>query len=268
MAGLLPASCQPSLFSIKHTRHVQGMRHCTMCPLQNNASSGPSHATGPPKTCDVATLVTHYMQSAFQSSMEPLSVRFMSPPGSLVDNFSVGFIMGFSRALAALILLEICTGLEESEKLEMGSVIDSMRFIWCTFDAGANVIDTIEKSIMVKMRASDRQRPDVLQLSHAFTLAAEMQQASGVPGTREELLARAMTDYNKKQDVASCRLEGDERAAVKFVTIVAPNLAPLLRECWNAYKVRESAVTANFLAAPWLAQMPASALACLAAEVS
>ena len=268
MAGLLPASCQPSLFCIKHTRHVQGMRHCTMCPLQNNASSGPSHATGPPKPCDVATLVTHYMQSAFQSSMEPLSVRFMSPPGSLVDNFSVGFIMGFSRALAALILLEICTGLEESEKLEMGSVIDSMRFIWCTFDAGANVIETIEKSIMVKMRASDRQRPDVLQLSRAFTLAAEMQQASGVPGTREELLARAMTDYNKKQDVASCRLEGDERAAVKFVTIVAPNLAPLLRECWNAYKVRESAVTANFLAAPWLAQMPASALACLAAEVS
>ena len=221
-----------------------------------------SHAAGPPKTVDVATLVTHYMQSTCQSQMEPLSVRFTTAAGSLVESFSVGFVMGFSRALAALLLLEICTVLEASEVSEMSKVIDSLRFLWCTWDPSANVIDTIEKSIMVKMRASDRQRPDVLQLSRAFTMAAEMQQAAGTPGSRAELLTRAMADYNKRQDVASCRLEGDERAAVKFLTLTAPSLAPMLRTCWNEFKVRESAVTSNMLAAAWLTQMPAGAPAC------
>ena len=204
----------------------------------------------------MATLVAHYMQSTCQTNMEALTVRFLNSPGNVIDPWSVGFIMGFSRALAALLLLEIVTGLEESEKTAFHEVLFSMKYIWCTFNPCANVIETIEKRIVVKMRASDRQRPDILQLRRAFTVAADMQMASGEKGTRAELLAKAMLDYNKRQDVAGCRLEGDERAGVKFLTSIAPSLAPLLRECWNEFKVRESAVTANMLAAPWLVQMP------------
>jgi hypothetical protein len=213
-------------------------------------------APGAPKTCDVETLAKHFLKDTFESAKEPLTVRFNGPPNSLIEPFSVGYVLGFSRALAALLILEIMCRMSWSveELQEMSPVIRSLQYVWCVYDPAMDTFREVEETILAKMRGSEHQRPDLLQLAHAFSFAAEMKVSQGKQRTREALLNAVMAEYNRSQPVGNCRLEGDERTGVKFLAVIAPEVCPYLREVWNEHRVRESPVTVHMLAAPWLMQ--------------
>lgn len=105
------------------------------------------------------------------------------------------------------------------------------------------------------MRGSERQRPDVVQLAKAFGRAADTKLATGLQMTRIEAIHSVMLDYNKLQKVANCKVEGDERTAVKFLAQY-PEVWPILRNVWNDFRVRESPITASILAAPFVTAAP------------
>ena len=174
----------------------------------------------------------------------------------MIEPFSVSYVLGFARALAALLILEImCRSVWSPEELlELTPVICSLQFVWCVYDPAMDTLKEVERTILAKMRGSERQRPDLLQLAHAFSFAAEMKVSQGRKGTREDMLNAVMAEYYKYQAVANCRLEGDERTGVKFLAVIAPEVCPYLREVWNEHRVRESPVTVHMLAAPWLMQ--------------
>lgn len=114
----------------------------------------------------------------------------------------------------------------------------------------------IRRSINAKMRGSERQRPDVLQMAKAFGQAADVQIRQGSHSSKADIIAKAMVNYNKHQKVANCKIEGDERAAVRFLAQASDQVWQVLRAIWNDFRVRESPVTANLLAAPYLLGPP------------
>ena len=74
---------------------------------------------------------------------------------------------------------------------------------------------------------------------------------------KNDIIAKLMLEYNKSQRVNNCKIEGDKRAAVKFLAQY-PEVWAILRSVWNDFRVRESPVTAAILAAPYLTTPPAS----------
>ena len=196
----------------------------------------------------------HFLNDTFESAKEPIVVRFTDGPRTFIQPFSVCYILGFSRALTALLLLEMMCRMafELQELQELVPLISSLQYVWCVYDPATDAIKEVENSILAKMRGSERQRPDLLQLAQAFSLAADLKVSQGKKSTREETLNAVMAEYNKKQAVANCRLEGDERTGVKFLVLSAPDVCRYLREVWNEFRVRESPITVHMLAASYL----------------
>jgi hypothetical protein len=201
------------------------------------------------------------MKDSFQSFKEPLEVRFPNNDGTpTIEPFSVGFVLGSSRAMAALIILEICVTLPlaPEDVSEVSKELASLRYIFCNYEPCGGVEDEVERAVLSKMRASERQRPDVLQLARAFGRVADAAMAGGTPGSKAELVTAQILSYNRKQVVANCRVEGEERASVKFLCQQNDEFCFALRTVWNEYRVRESPITAALLASTWLTQVPST----------
>ena len=209
---------------------------------------------GSPKTCDVVSLAQHFLHDGWQSEKEPLDVRFISPAGSAISSFSVGYVLGFSRSMAALCILETCVRLPLSNEdaLQVSKELLSLRAICATYGGPADLGSTVMRTIAVKMRGSERQRPDALQLAEAFTKAAEARVAAGAAKSKAELVDEAMQLYNSTQIVSNCKVDGDEKQSVRFMIACPPSAWATVRGIWNDFRVRESPLTANLLAAPWL----------------
>ena len=77
-------------------------------------------------------------------------------------------------------------------------------------------------------------------------------------GSREKLLGEIITQYNSKV-MGTTRIDGDERAAVKFLALASPQLNAILRECYNEFKVRESPVPTILLASKFIHSFPEGA---------
>ena len=53
-------------------------------------------------------------------------------------------------------------------------------------------------------------------------------------GGKEKLLNDTITQYNSKV-MGATRIDGDERAAVKFLTLGRHQLRDIIRECYNEF---------------------------------
>ena len=78
-------------------------------------------------------------------------MRFNGQPNSLIEPFSVGYVLGFSRALAALLILEIMCRMSWSveELQEMSPVIGSLQYVWCVYDPAMDTLKEVEKTKMI-----------------------------------------------------------------------------------------------------------------------
>jgi len=205
------------------------------------------------------TLAVHYLTTGCDSQSEPLTVRFPGTnPGTLVADFSVGYVLGFSRALAALCIIECMVHLQwtAEEMVEVSKLLSTLQYMYCNYTPEQNALTLVEKTISLKMRGSERQRPDVVQLARVFSYAAQVKVSQGQVGTPAEVLNNVMSEYNKSQTVANCRLEGQERAVVKFLCLTAPGLKDILRHCWNEFRVRESPCTVSILSQQFVTAAP------------
>ena len=209
---------------------------------------------GSPKTCDVVTLAQHFLHDGWQSAKEPVDVRFTEPAGSGISPFSVGYVLGFSRSMAALCILETCVRIPLSieEMAQVSKELLSLRAISATYTPLADLGTAVIRTIAVKMRGSERQRPDPLQLAEAFLKAVEARIAAGATKPKAQLIDEVMQQYNSTQVVTNCRVDGDEKQAVRFMIGCPPSAWATVRGIWNDFRVRESPLTANILASPWL----------------
>jgi hypothetical protein len=78
----------------------------------------------------------HFLQDGWESYKEPLDCRFEQQPNEYIAAFGVGYVMGFSRALAGLTLVEaaISLRLDASEVSLVSQELASLQLVWCTYD--------------------------------------------------------------------------------------------------------------------------------------
>lgn len=119
--------------------------------------------TGPAKTCDVADKIGHYLSDGFQSDKEPLDLRFIMPTtkaGTALEPFATKFVLGASRALAAIIIGEavVSTGVNISDLSPTEkSALATMCFVACTYSPctpEGGVQELVTRSVMAKMRGA------------------------------------------------------------------------------------------------------------------
>jgi hypothetical protein len=112
-------------------------------------------------------------------------VMFTAQPGTFIEIFSVGYVLGSSRSLSALLLLDAAIQAAQDGKVldaKAQELLVSCHYVWCTYDPLDSVDSQVHRSVMNKMRGSERQRPDVVQLAKAFNRAVEAKVAEGVAG--------------------------------------------------------------------------------------
>lgn len=74
-------------------------------------------------------------------------------------------------------------------------------------------------------------------------------------GGKEKLLNDTITQYNNKV-MGATRIDGDERAAVKFLTLGSQQLRDIIRECYNEFKVAQSPLPTTLLASKFIHAPP------------
>jgi len=74
----------------------------------HSSSCATERPAGEPKTCDVSDKIAHYIDRGFDSDSQALEIRFLGEQaaGMAILPFSIGYILGSSRSMAAVVLLE------------------------------------------------------------------------------------------------------------------------------------------------------------------
>ena len=179
-------------------------------------------------------------------------------PGTRIANWSVGVVLGASRALAAVVILDAVIELQLGDALlkttEGKRLLQSLKYVHATYTPAENKQELAVRSILAKMHGLERQRPDVLQLVRTFEAMAAAMRASETQSS-EDLLNEAVKLYNSSAQVASIRVMGNEGVAVKFVAGQSPEFREELAKCWRRVKAKDGPVTVSLLAQPWLRQV-------------
>lgn len=129
------------------------MNHCQLRVRSQQAVSA-----GPTKTVDILDKLEHFLQDGFNSDREPLDLRFLLPSvpgGTQLEPFSVKFVLGASRALAALIIAEIVVSMgvspadfEEDDRL----ILEWLCYITCTYEpCSKGVSELVARAVKSKM---------------------------------------------------------------------------------------------------------------------
>lgn len=178
-------------------------------------------------------------------------------PGERVTDWSVGLSVGFATCQAALLF-----AIGVMEKIaDVPAFADVMDVLWpklvrvlrlrYMYQPVSNIAELVNRSIGAKMAASERQRPNVIQLSTAFgrvsgTLAGASRKS------KPELLNDCITNYNRHQSVSGCKISSDERLAIKLLGSMEPAFLKVLRKQWSRFRVADSAVPMSLLASKFL----------------
>ena len=186
----------------------------------------------------------------------PAAVQVM-PPGTNVDAFSCGFVLGVSRSLACIVCLEALISLSipvaDMLATERGSrLLSSFKYIHVTYTPVDGAAQLGFRVVLSKMRGSERQRPDPLQLARVFSETARLEQSANPNMAWDEAVTASILKYNKSTSVRSASVESDERLAVRLVMSQTAGFQAALERCWKDVKVREGPVTVTLLAKSFL----------------
>ena len=223
---------------------------------------------GRPKTCDITDKIGHYLKDGFQHEVEPVVVRFFCPDaaaGSRIGDFGVNFIKGASKNAAALLVAEMAmiSGVSKEQWDDKSRhCLESLVLITARYTGEASISELVNNVTLLKQRASETQRMDVIQLINVFGVSAE-QLAKENPNSGKdfrELIIESINNFNRTTSVRNCKVEGNERQAVANLYSWGPESRKLVRMCWNEFKVKESPITVQLLATNFMQKKPPSAM--------
>ena len=170
-------------------------------------------------------------------------------------------MIGHTRSLAAILIIDALLQLhlpaDAIQGTEQGCrLLQSLKYIYATYVPITSTKDLGVQALLAKFRGSERQAPDVLQLCETFKLMADEEAVhkgvKGVSGEGDKLIDWAITSYNTSTSNNSIKVHGVAKTAVKTVLIQSPGFIETVRKAWMMTKVRESAITVDVLASPFL----------------
>ena len=125
-------------------------------------------------------IMSDFMSKPYNSIEDPLDLWYHQlQPNTLVKPFTVGYSVGFGKAVAAMTILTAVVDLRHRQNLsdvELDMFKDHLAaLMWmkAMTDPGDDIEDQVSKSISKKFRVTDRPRPHVIQLMTAFQRAIQ-----------------------------------------------------------------------------------------------
>ena len=108
-----------------------------------------------------------YAEKSIQSIRCPISIQFGGHHGAIAP-FSIKHQVGFTRSLAAKMVLEFWGDLSRDQQVALAEVFKSCLMIKGAWESAANAESEFFSSVRGKFQLAESTRPDVIQLYHGW----------------------------------------------------------------------------------------------------
>jgi hypothetical protein len=123
------------------------------------------------------------------------------------------------------------------------------------FQAYTDKASILKKSMLTKMVAASRSRPDVLQLYHVFSQLVDAKVATGNRKPRRRLLQEELMAMKKMTKVASGKTTTTEDKIILWLSTQPATVLEKLRTIWSEERAQHSAVPYEILESSYLDPM-------------
>ena len=196
---------------------------------------------GKSKSVHILDTVENFLDNPYSSERSPLDVR---PPlggaTATIAPYSVVHSIGFSKSLACkLIILAVEEMMRKGTMItdEVSSVQSFLKplfYVKAVWKGSDGIADDMYHSISGKMMEAQRPRPDVVQISHAYSMRAKLEGVSYeacIDGWLQEYQELAT---NTKQ------LSDLEMKIIKILPLQTPAVQQKIAYHWQNFKIDES----------------------------
>ena len=201
---------------------------------------------GRPQTVHILEKAQSLLENTFDSENFPLKLALPGPgaiPGANLDDQVFKHVVGFTRCLAAMVILEGAASLKlsENELLSMSNVLMSCLCIKATFKAYASEDQAREESLRLKFQVADSVRPTVFQIYFNLRKRAEQSGKDFIVACDE-----IIKTFNSATDIEGYKISALESKVILMLPHQTDMFFESLKYHWQNYKTGESAVPLSF----------------------
>ena len=201
---------------------------------------------GRPQTVHILEKAQSLLEKTFDSENFPLKLALPGPgaiPEADLDDHVFKHVVGFTRCLAAMVILEGAHSLKlsDSDLLSLSDVLMSCLCIKATFKAYATEDEAREESLRLKFQVSDSVRPTVFQIYFNLRKRAERSGKDFMVACEE-----IIKTFNRATDIEGYKISGLESKVILMLPHQTEVFLETLKYHWQNYKTGESAVPLSF----------------------
>ena len=201
---------------------------------------------GRPQTVHILEKVQSLLESTFQSENFPPKLALPGPaavPGDSLGDHVFKHVVGFTRVLAAMVILEGASSLKlsDSDLLSLSDVLMSCLCIKVTFKAYASEDQAREESLRLKFQVADSVRPTVFQIYFNLRKRAEQAGKDFIVSCEE-----IIKTFNSATDIEGYKISALEAKVILMLPHQSEVFFDTLKYHWQNYKTGESAVPLSF----------------------
>ena len=198
---------------------------------------------GNSKLCVIAEIAVQFVEQAYDSAAHPIHICMPKgyPVGSDIEDWSLVHQVGFGKSCAARLVLLSATRLKlkDSELRLVKEQLQKLFSISALYSPGS-LSEQIDKALITKMQAAEQQRPDVLQIWHAFSRKAA---ADGSQQLTPQKATEFFQEFADATMVEAKRFSPAERTGVLWLCNLSDAARFKISYHWSQFKVKESALT-------------------------
>ena len=201
---------------------------------------------GKPQTVHILEKAQSFLEKCFDSQNFPLKIAMPGPgaiPGEPLEDHMFKHIVGFTRCLAACVILEgAATGrLSDSQLVSLSDVLLSCLCIKATFKSYATEDEAREESLRLKFQVADSVRPTVFQIY--FNLRKRVERAGkDFIAVSDEIIK----SFNSATDIEGYKISALEAKVILTLPHQTETFFKTLEYHWQNFKTGESAVPLSF----------------------
>ena len=186
---------------------------------------------------NILEIAFSFLENTFNSAQNPVEVLFSDLPGQPVADFSVRLSLGFTRVLAAYVVLLAMLDLEQAELSELVPLLRSLFTVRFTHNPAGSDAEQRARSLAAKFQVSESTRPDCLQIFHTLSEGLKRDGVDVATGLEDRI-----KDYNALSTVQSQNISLLEKQVICALPHQTAKFRTLLSYHWQNFKNAESAV--------------------------
>ena len=200
---------------------------------------------GKPQTVHVLETSASFFEKTFDSMNFPprLALPHGSCPGEHIGDLQYKHVVGFTRVLAALVLVEGVSvlNLSDTQLVSLSDVLLSCLCIRAVYKSYESEDKAREESLRLKFQISESVRPSVFQIYFNLRKRVERQGQDFVVVCRD-----AIKTFNSSTEIEGYRISELEQRVVAMLPHQTETFFKSLEYHWQNYKTGESGCPLNY----------------------